>query len=375
MAGDAPAGGDSASSEAPPDAQVDTLGFPLHGLDDTAVQQRAASDAVARRRAAKPVWAAFAATGALPGGDAALVKRAIRKGVPHHLRPAAWTLVSGAAELRRREEAAGRGYVALQAAGQADANSSSVRQIELDLHRTFPEHPWVRDSPAARDALRRVLLALSASQTDGYCQSHNYLAAWLLLVYGTGKDEEGAFWTLRAVLEQRCAPNTFASDLRGLHIELGTLHRLCQLKLPRVGRQLTALECFPTMYATDWVLCLFCGVLPTDTALRVWDAFLLEGVKVLHRVALALMRRAQAAVMRSDSLLECVDALRGEAKHAHDRDALMELACGGIGPLSGATVQRCRMDAARDVAKQRAETEERRRQYDSAHAQADTSNP
>jgi hypothetical protein len=354
---------------------VDTLGFPLHGLDAAAVQQRAASDDLARRRAAKPVWAAFATTGALPGGDAALVKRMFRKGVPHHLRPAAWTLVSGAADLRRREEAAGRSYASLQAASVADGDSASVRQIELDLHRTFPEHPWLRDSPSASDALRRVLLALAASQPDGYCQSHNYLAAWLLLVYDTGKDEEAAFWTLRAMLEQRCAPATFSSDLRGLHIELGTLQRLCQLKLPRVGRQLTLLECAPTLYATDWFLCLFIGVLPSDTALRVWDAFLQEGVKVLHRVALALMRRAQAEVMRSDSLLACVDALRGEAKHAHDRDALMELACVGIGPLSGATVQRLRVLAEVDVARQHAESEERRRKYDGAHSHADELHP
>ena len=361
MAGDAPAGGDSAASGAPPDAAVDTLGFPLHGLDATAVQQRAASDDLARRRAAKPVWAAFASTGTLPGGDGALVKRMFRKGVPHRLRPAAWTLVSGAADLRRREEAAGRSYSALQAASTADGGSASVRQIELDLHRTFPEHPWLRDSPAAVDALRRVLLALAASQPDGYCQSHNYLAAWMLLVYDTGKDEEVAFWTLRAMLEQRCATATFAADLRGLHIELGTLQRLCQLKMPRVGRQMALLECPPTMFATDWFLCIFVGILPTDTALRVWDAFLLEGVKVMHRVALALMRRAQAQVMRSDSLLACVDALRGEAKRAHDRDALMELACVGIGPLPVATVQRLRALAERDVVQQRAESEERRR--------------
>jgi len=342
--------------------QCDLLGFPLPvDLDVAAQRQRSVCDALAATRAAKKVWTAFAATGKLPA-DAALCKRAFRKGVPHHLRPKAWALAAGAAELRSREEAAGRSFAALLEEHES-GNEVSVHQVDLDVHRTFPEHPWFRETDTGRASLRRVLVALSASLKDGYCQSMNYLSAWLLLVHrGHGGDEEqDAFWTLRAMLEQRCAPDTFAADLRGLHIELGTLQQLCELKLPRLASKLTELECAPTLYATDWVLCCFTGVLPTDTALRVWDAFLFEGVKVIHRCALALMRRAQYAVFSSDNLLSAVDALRHEAKHAHDRDALLEVAFNSIGSLSGAAVQRCRVLAKAEVDKQRAEMEERRR--------------
>jgi Rab-GTPase-TBC domain len=256
-------------------------------------------------------------------------------------------------------------YSSLLAVAEAEPpDNASVRQIGLDLHRTFPDHPAFGSDasgmlPPGQAALRRVLLALSRCTADGYCQSHNYLAAWCLLVF-TPAREEDAFWTLRAVLEQRCAPDTFGAHLKGMHVELGTLGRLAAAKLPRVASRLAALEVVPSLYATDWMLCLFVGVLPTETALRVWDAFLAEGLKMWHRVALALLKTGQAAVLAADNMLDAVEAVRRAAKAAHDADALMMTACANIGSLPGANVERLRRLAQAEVNKQQAAYEKRR---------------
>ena len=46
----------------------------------------------------------------------------------------------------------------------------------------------------------------------------------------------------------------------------------------------------PVLYMTEWFLCAFTRTLPWSTVLRVWDMFLCEGVKVLFRVALFLLK-------------------------------------------------------------------------------------
>ena len=79
------------------------------------------------------------------------------------------------------------------------------------------------------------------------------------------------------------------------------LNELVRGKLPRVARQLEANGVAAELFATRWFVAIFANSLPIETTLRVWDVFLLEGCKVLHRVALALLRIAEPR------LLECRD--------------------------------------------------------------------
>lgn len=48
-------------------------------------------------------------------------------------------------------------------------------------------------------------------------------------------------------------------------------------------------------------VCLHSTTLPLSTCLRVWDSLLLEGSKVLHRVALSLLRLCEAELRRQDN--------------------------------------------------------------------------
>ena len=46
----------------------------------------------------------------------------------------------------------------------------------------------------------------------------------------------------------------------------------------------------PALYMIEWFMCVFCRTLPWPTVLRVWDMFLCEGVKILFKVALVLLK-------------------------------------------------------------------------------------
>ena len=63
----------------------------------------------------------------------------------------------------------------------------------------------------------------------------------------------------------------------------------------------------------------------SQTALRVWDALLSEGGKVLYRVALALLRAAEPDLVAQDNAGDVLRVAKAAAAAAHDRDALVKV--------------------------------------------------
>ena len=51
-------------------------------------------------------------------------------------------------------------------------------------------------------------------------------------------------------------------------------------KIPNVTKHLDALEMDLSLFSFNWFLTLFIENIPTNTVLRIWDAFLFEGIKV-----------------------------------------------------------------------------------------------
>ena len=65
---------------------------------------------------------------------------------------------------------------------------------------------------------------------------------------------------------------------------------LAERKFPRLLEVFDRLECSMGRLTEEWFKCLFTTVLPAETTARVWDCMFVEGPKILHRVALALLR-------------------------------------------------------------------------------------
>lgn len=60
-----------------------------------------------------------------------------------------------------------------------------------------------------------------------------------------------------------------------------------------------------------------------QTSMRVWDALLCEGPKILYRVSLALLKTNEAALMQIQDAGSMLRHLRAANASIHDRDALM----------------------------------------------------
>lgn len=283
------------------------------------------------------------------------LKRRCRKGIPPPFRKRVWSEISGA-NARRKER--GIEYFA-KAVSEGRRSSSFDRQIQLDVPRTFPNNTWIQ-SENGQAALRRVLLAFAHHNPRiGYCQGMNFVAAILLVVME--HDEEAAFWVLASLIDEQDSgilyQDLYSSNLSGCHVEMRTLQELVASKLPQLASHLSGLKCDMSILATDWFLCLYCTTLPGKTAIRLWDALLLEGPKVLFRVALALLKMHEPSLLATDNPGDVLRTIRLVSAEEFDRDELMKVAFDGIGPLSMERIQFYRARNKRKIDKEFAQRE------------------
>ena len=71
------------------------------------------------------------------------------------------------------------------------------------------------------------------------------------------------------------------------------LSGLLSSEVPKLASHLQKEGTDPGMYATQWFITLFCNALPHDAGLRIWDFLLLEGMKVVFRVSVTLLKRRE----------------------------------------------------------------------------------
>jgi hypothetical protein len=81
----------------------------------------------------------------------------------------------------------------------ARLHSPDIRQIDLDVNRTYRDHIMFRERYNQRQvALFHVLAAYSMYNSEiGYCQGMSQIAALLLMYLN---DEEDAFWALSQLM-------------------------------------------------------------------------------------------------------------------------------------------------------------------------------
>ncbi|KAI7884094.1 TBC-domain-containing protein [Lichtheimia hyalospora FSU 10163] len=257
-------------------------------------------------------------------------KRYIRKGIPSELRGQAWFYYSGG---ESKQQAHPNVYQQLVAkAENMGENNESLDVIERDLHRTFPDNIRFKskgngspdgshdDDVPAIQSLRRVLLAFSVySPTIGYCQSLNYIAGMLLLFM----DEENAFWTFVALIEDILPPNIYDVTMEGANIDQTILMMLISERCPQIWNRISGNKSFweceqgeangmPTtsLVTSHWFLTLFINILPTESVLRVWDCLFYEGQRALFRVALAIFKMNEQAILAVDDSLEVFQVIQ-----------------------------------------------------------------
>ncbi|XP_049414389.1 uncharacterized protein LOC125877112 [Solanum stenotomum] len=268
--------------------------------------------------------------------NAITLKKLIRKGIPPVLRPKVWFSLSGAA---KKKSTVPESYYQDMTMAVEDKVTPATKQIDHDLPRTFPGHPWL-DTSEGHAALRRVLVAYSFRDSDvGYCQGLNYVAALLLLVL---KTEEDAFWMLAVLLENVLVNDCYTNNLSGCHVEQRVFKDLLTKKCPRVAAHLDSLEFDVSLVCTEWFLCLFSKSLPSETTLRVWDVLFYEGAKVLFHVALAIFKMNEEKLLVAHHVGDVISIIQRSTHHLFDPDELLTVAFDKVGSMTTTTISKQR---------------------------------
>ncbi|KAI8069021.1 eukaryotic and archaeal DNA primase, large subunit-domain-containing protein [Gilbertella persicaria] len=174
------------------------------------------------------------------------------------------------------------------------STSPFEKQIQRDLTRTFPNHPYFMQE-SGRQALFNVAKAYSIfDQEVGYCQGLAFIIGCLLL----HMSEENAFCVLIKLMGKYGLRGHFTPRMEVLHQQLYQFDHVCQQKLPVIHRHMENEGVTPSMYASQWFITLFAYRCPIEMVFRVIDLLLVEGTQVLIQIGLALLVRNQEKILK-----------------------------------------------------------------------------
>uniref|UniRef100_T1J5D5 Rab-GAP TBC domain-containing protein n=1 Tax=Strigamia maritima TaxID=126957 RepID=T1J5D5_STRMM len=221
------------------------------------------------------------------------VRDRCRKGIPPAVRPRAWQFLCGGKYLMDQN------VHKFEELEMQPGDPKWIDDIQKDLHRQFPFHEMFMSSQGhGQEDLFRILKAYSVlNPIDGYCQAQAPIAAILLM----HMPAEQAFWCLVAICE-KYLPGYYSQGLEAIQLDGAILNGLLKKVSPMIYKHLKKQKVEPILYMTEWFLCIYTRTLPWSSVLRVLDVFFCEGVKVMFRIALVILKYSLG---KSERLKEC----------------------------------------------------------------------
>ncbi|CAN9498799.1 unnamed protein product [Ophioblennius macclurei] len=213
-----------------------------------------------------------------------LVKR-VYKGIPLQLRGQAWALLLDIEKVKG--DNVGK-YERMKE--QARSFSTEIKQIDLDVNRTFRNHIMFRDRLGVKQqALFHVLAAYSVYNTEvSYCQGMSQIAAILLMYL----NEEDAFWALSQLLtsSRHSMHGFFIPGFPKLQRFQAHHDLILSKMLPKLKKHLEKEQMTTGIYTTKWFLQCFIDRTPFTLTLRLWDIYILEGEKMLTAMSYTTLK-------------------------------------------------------------------------------------
>ncbi|XP_053260546.1 USP6 N-terminal-like protein isoform X4 [Podarcis raffonei] len=219
--------------------------------------------------------------------------RRIYKGIPLQLRGEVWSLLL---DVPKMKEEMKDYYNTLKT--QARGTSPDIRQIDLDVNRTYRDHIMFRDRYGVKQqALFHVLAAYSVYNTEvGYCQGMSHITA-LLLMY---MNEEDAFWALVKLFSgPKHAMHGFYIPGFPKLLRFQEHHEKIMKKfLSKLKQHFDSQEVNTTFYTMKWFFQCFLDRTPFTLTLRIWDIYILEGERVLTAMSYTILKLHRKHLMK-----------------------------------------------------------------------------
>ncbi|KAG8885655.1 hypothetical protein FRB97_000098 [Tulasnella sp. 331] len=241
----------------------------------------------------------------------------VRGGIPLCYRPKVWLECSGALDMMEP------GVYHELLSSHKGMESPTLREIEKDVSRTMPLNIFFGGDGVGVSKLRRVLQAYSwRNPAVGYCQGMNLIASTLLLVHA---DEEEAFWILTSIIEKLLPGEFFSPSLLVSRACPMVLLDYVQELMPKLYNHLLDMDVDLPAICFSWFLSLFTDCLPVETLFRVWDVFFVDGMDVLFRVALAVLKIHETELLGCDSMPSLYLYFEGMTARMWQADKLLKV--------------------------------------------------
>ena len=187
------------------------------------------------------------------------------------------------------------------------------KNIEKDIHRTYPHIPLFKSDAFGTDRPRNLLRAYCVLKPDvGYCQGMNFVAGFLMRHMPSDADAFVTFvhmmhspkWNLACL---------FRPGLSGLHEAMDELEKLARKHLPLLYAHLESIGLKMTFISQRWLLSIFSTLLGTSPKAspiitKLWDRFFEYGWSALLAFAIELLRQL-APRMLGESFDEIVHVI------------------------------------------------------------------
>ncbi|XP_032543042.1 USP6 N-terminal-like protein isoform X1 [Chiroxiphia lanceolata] len=227
--------------------------------------------------------------------------RRIYKGIPLQFRGQVWSLLLDVPKMKEEMKDL---YNKLK--WQARGSSSFIRQIDLDVNRTYRDHIMFRDRYGVKQqSLFHVLAAYSMYNTEvGYCQGMSQITA-LLLMY---MNEEDAFWALVKLLSgPKHAMHGFFIEGFPKLLRFQEHHdKILKKFLSKLKQHLDSQDMPTSLYTTKWFFQCFLDRTPFTLSLRIWDIYILEGERILTAMSYTILKLHRKLLIKRDDVC-CTD--------------------------------------------------------------------
>jgi len=224
------------------------------------------------------------------------------KGVPERMRGHLWKNLLDLDRIKKEQEGK---YEEMKKV--ARLHSPDIRQIDLDVNRTYRNHIMFRERYNTRQQdLFHVLAAYSMYNSEvGYCQGMSQIAALLLMYLETDED---AFWALsQLMVGRRFNMHGFFIPHFPKLLRFQEHHdKILMKKLRKLQKHLIANNVDTGIYTLKWFFQCFLDRIPFSLTIRVWDIYLLVGEKIMFAMAYSILKlhRKTLLKMGMDDLLE-----------------------------------------------------------------------
>ena len=185
----------------------------------------------------------------------------------------------------------------------------TINIIELDIERTFPYLGLFKGNTPMAEDLREILRVFVISRPDiGYIQGLSFIAGILLL----NMDKYKAFIALMNLILNPIMLPFYKMDNELIQQRLKLFKQVFYCNLPELCEHFDELGLLPENYFLSWNMTLFTRDANLELANRIWDVFMIEGVKAVYSAAIVFLSHFEAKLMNMDfvEIMSCLGSIK-----------------------------------------------------------------